>query len=432
MPEYGARRWSLPKIGGIVAGIQQSTDATGTVLHESMDSLLANPERLLSTLVHEAKEYAIFLVDAGGRIVGWNPGAATIFGWTSSEILGQPVAVTFTEEDRARGIPEKERATATAKGRADDKRWHERKDGSRIFIDGFTAAIRDEDGGLQGFVKIGQDATERKQLEEKHAALAERELEAKRAAEEVSRRLYEAEREARNQAERNSRAKDELVAVLAHELRTPMAAIVGWTQLVRSRDDDHGLCRDAIEQIQNSANIQAALVDDMLEVSRIILGRFEVDLKPLRIFDVLRSAVFSTRPMQEEKGITLDVDIPEEEITILGDSRRLHQVFWNLLSNAIKFTPAGGTISVRSETREKDVEIIVSDTGEGIEPSQLSALLEHGTSQEGSKRAGLGLGLRIVKHIIAAHHGTLSGSSEGRGKGSQFTVTLPRPSVHNA
>lgn len=241
-------------------------------------------------------------------------------------------------------------------------------------------------------------------------------------------RLYEAERTAREAAEGANKAKDEFLSVLSHELRTPLTPIIGYTEMLRRRRNvsPETLAR-AIEVIDRSARMQARLVSDLLDVSRIITGKLDLDLHPVDLGVVMRAAVEALRPEAVARSVQLHTHL-EIAARVIGDSDRLQQVFWNLLSNAIKFTPEGGQVHVWLDRDENEARITVQDTGKGIAPALLPHVFERfWQADSSSTRAygGLGLGLAIVRHLVEAHGGRVSAESAGPGTGATFRVWLP-------
>jgi signal transduction histidine kinase/CheY-like chemotaxis protein len=254
-----------------------------------------------------------------------------------------------------------------------------------------------------------------------------RDLRAHKLAEAERARLLEAERTARAQAESANRAKDQFLAMVSHELRTPLTAILGWTQMLRAGILAAEKQQRALDTIERNARIQAQLVDDLLDVARILAGKLELELEPVEIASVVASAVETVRPAAETKDVRIEVAV-ESTAPLIGDSRRLQQVVWNLLSNAVKFTPRGGQATLRVERREGDIAITVTDTGAGIAPELLPHVFERFRQAENvsTRRAGgLGLGLSIAHHIVTAHRGEIRAYSDGPGKGARFVVLLP-------
>jgi PAS domain S-box-containing protein len=239
------------------------------------------------------------------------------------------------------------------------------------------------------------------------------------------------EQELRSEAEAASRAKDEFLAVVSHELRTPLNSILGWTVILRgrkpSKEIDHGLV-----VIERNARAQAKLVEDVLDVSRVISGKLSLTLGHTNVSDAIEAAVETVAPAAEDKHIAISCEVGESTLAITADASRVQQIVWNLLSNAVKFTPKGGRISISASRRGSEICISVVDTGEGILPSALPFVFEPFQQADSSttrQHGGLGLGLAIVKHLVSAHGGTVSVSSEGKGKGSTFVVRLPARSA---
>ncbi len=236
------------------------------------------------------------------------------------------------------------------------------------------------------------------------------------------------EREARKEAEIASRAKDEFLGTLSHELRTPLNAIFGWTRILSTGGLDEETFSRAVETIERNAKLQARLIDDMLDVSRIISGKLRLDAQPVDLTSVINAAVDTSRPAADAKDIRVQVVLDFGAGAILGDPVRLQQVIWNLLSNAIKFTPKGGRVQIQLERVNSHVEITVSDTGTGIDQEFLPHVFERFRQADSSitrRHGGLGLGLAIVRHLVELHGGTVSASNRGEGQGAVFLVTLP-------
>ncbi|HEX8252930.1 MAG TPA: ATP-binding protein [Thermoanaerobaculia bacterium] len=278
-----------------------------------------------------------------------------------------------------------------------------RSDGTSFPVEFCASPMRDVDGHLLGSVITFRDITERR---------------AASMAAEAERRYHEAEAQ--------NRAKDNFLATLSHELRTPMTSILGWVQFLRTGHFDESELREALQTIESSARLQARLIDDMLDVSRMILGKFQVDLKPTRLAEIVEAALTTARPMAADNDVQLTWNIDERETLVDADASRIQQVIQNLLSNAIKFTPAGKQVDLRLERLDGTMRIRVCDEGEGIEPTFLPYVFDRLRQAEGSNnRSGLGLGLAIARHIVELHHGEITADSEGAGKGACYTETLP-------
>jgi len=278
-----------------------------------------------------------------------------------------------------------------------------RPEGTSFPVEFCASPMRDENADLVGSVITFRDVTE------------------KRAAAQAA----EAERRYR-EAEAQNLAKDNFLATLSHELRTPMTSILGWVQFLRSGHFDEQELEEALRTIESSARLQARLIDDMLDVSRMILGKFQVDLEPTRISDIVEAALTTARPMAADNEVQLTWEIGDRDALVDADPSRIQQVIHNLLTNAIKFTPAGKHVDLKVDRLGEHLRIRVTDEGEGIDPAFLPYVFERLRQAEGSnKRSGLGLGLAIARHIIELHHGEIIAESEGPGRGARFTVTLP-------
>ncbi|WP_243147048.1 ATP-binding protein [Scytonema sp. UIC 10036] len=257
-----------------------------------------------------------------------------------------------------------------------------------------------------------RDITERKELEKRQEA------------------LLESERVARAEAERIGRLKDEFLATLSHELRTPLNAILGWSQLLRKNNIGSADLKKGLETIERNARSQAQIIEDLLDMSRIISGKVRLDIQEMNLTSVIQSAIESLLPTVQAKEIRLQTLFDVLPHPMAGDPNRLQQVVWNLLSNAIKFTPKGGRVRVSLEQVNSHVELTISDTGQGIKPEFLPYVFDRFRQADGSTTrqfGGLGLGLSIVKQLVELHGGTVQAASPGEGQGAQFTVVLPLP-----
>ncbi|MEH2207526.1 MAG: ATP-binding protein [Nostoc sp.] len=266
------------------------------------------------------------------------------------------------------------------------------------------------DGQFKGYIGSVIDITERKVAE------AERD------------RLLELEQAARTEAERANRIKDEFLAVLSHELRSPLNPILGWARLLQTREFDTAALKKAIATIERNAQLQAQLIEDLLDVSRILQGKLNLKMLPVNLVLVIEAGLETVRLAAEAKNIQIQTMLDASFGQVLGDSGRLQQVIWNLLSNAVKFTPEGGKIDIQLECVDAQAEITVSDTGKGISPEFLPYVFEYFRQADGTttrKFGGLGLGLAIVRHLIELHGGTIQAESLGEGQGAIFRVRLP-------
>jgi signal transduction histidine kinase len=240
--------------------------------------------------------------------------------------------------------------------------------------------------------------------------------------------LLEREQQARLQAQAANRSKDEFLATLSHELRTPLNAILGWTQLLASGQLDEPTARRAIMIIERNTRLQAQLIDDLLDISRITTGKLRLDLQVVTVRSIIEAAVDSAMPTADAKAISLECDLSPEANTIRCDPARMQQVVWNLLSNAIKFTQEHGRVSVSERRNGGSVVLTVTDTGVGIDPEFLPHVFDRFRQQDTAitrVHGGLGLGLSIVQHIVDQHSGSIEASSGGKGQGATFLVTVP-------
>ncbi|MCE9556737.1 MAG: response regulator [Planctomycetes bacterium] len=253
-------------------------------------------------------------------------------------------------------------------------------------------------------------------------------IEAIRLGQHERQQLLESERAARQEAERAGRMKDEFLATLSHELRTPLNAIFGWAQIMKLDPTNADAIAEGIDVIDRNVRLQTQLIEDLLDVSRIISGKVRLDIQSVEIADVIEAAVQSVMPALSAKEIRLSKSVNPATISVSGDPGRLQQVLWNLLTNAVKFTPKGGMIEIRAQRIQSHVEISVSDTGEGIHPAFLPQLFERFSQADASttrKHGGLGLGLSIVRNLVEMHGGTIRAQSQGSGQGATFLIRLP-------
>jgi PAS domain S-box-containing protein len=475
-------------------------------------------EDLYRRSIEEVKDYAIFMTDPGNLVVSWNLGAERILGYREAEITGQSAALFFTPEDRARGEHERELATAAAEGRAEDERWHVRRDGTRFWASGVVTPVRSNGGTLLGFTKVMRDMTERRRLEEERdrffklsvdmlciagldgylrrvnpafghtlgyteeellsapvfdfvhpedrdATVADYEklargepttnLENRFRCKDGSyrwvgwsyfpvpeeglaygvgrdmterKRIHEVLTLRAEELEQANRIKDEFLATLSHELRTPLTAMLGWSRMLRSGQLDEAGRARAVQVIERNAEAQSKLIEDLLDVSRIITGKLRMEVQPVVLAPVVETAVNGLRPAAEAKRLRLDSSLDPAAGPVMGDPARLQQVVTNLLSNAIKFTPEGGRVEVRLERSGERARLVVSDTGVGIRPEALPHVFERFHQADSSNtraHGGLGLGLAIVRHLVESQGGSVSAESEGEGLGAVFTVDLP-------
>ncbi|MEO7209252.1 MAG: PAS domain S-box protein [Steroidobacteraceae bacterium] len=407
--------------GELVGFAKVTRDLTQRRVHE--EDLRRSEERF-RLLVEGVSDYAIFMLDPNGRVSTWNSGAERIKGYTASDIIGQHFSIFYPQEVRESGWPDHELQVAAEKGKFVDTGWRLRKDGATFWANVTITALRDDAGQLLGYAKLTRDLTEAKRVEAIETVNQQRQ------------ELLDAERNARMTAQRTTRLKDEFLATLSHELRTPLSAILGWTQLLLRGEPRKGPeeQKRAIEVIDRNARAQVKLIDDLLDLSRVMTGKLRLDLHQVSFASVVKAAVESARPSADVKGIRLKaiLDSSSQDI-VSADSARLQQVVWNLLTNAIKFTPKGGQVQVLLQRVNSHLELSVSDTGIGIPANYLPHVFDRFSQKDSSTTrnfGGLGLGLAICKQLVELHGGSIRAASSGEGKGATLSVQLPVSIVH--
>ncbi|HWL75634.1 MAG TPA: PAS domain S-box protein, partial [Burkholderiaceae bacterium] len=400
-------------------GRPQNATATVLDLSERNRALQASreSEERLRLVIENAREYAIFSMSSDRGITSWNSGAQRLLGYSESEVIGRSGDIIFTAEDRAAGAPEHEAAVAFAEGRSADERWHVRKDGSRFWGSGAMMAMHDANNETIGLLKIFRDETGVREASE---ALARSESELTRALKD--------NQLARAELEAAGRAKDRFLAVLSHELRTPLTPVIMAVQTLSRRPDISEPAREVLEMIRRNVKIESHLIDDLLDLTRVTRGQFEVVVEPMDVHVAIQGAVEICEPDIRGKDQTLTVTLDAEAHIINGDFTRVQQVVWNLLKNASKFTRRGGAIRVSTSSGDTKCCITVADNGIGIDPTVLPTIFEaftQGGEWVAREYGGLGLGLAISKATIEAHGGSIKVESKGSGSGSTFTVELP-------
>jgi PAS domain S-box-containing protein len=401
--------------GELVGFAKVTRDLTQRRAHE--EDLRRSEERF-RLLIEGVADYAIFMLDPNGRVSTWNMGAERIKGYTADEIIGQHFSIFYPQEAKDSGWPDHELRVAAEKGKFVDTGWRLRKDGTTFWANVTITALRDDAGQLLGFAKLTRDLTQAKRAEAMETANQQRE------------EMLDAERNARMAAQRATRLKDEFLATLSHELRTPLSAILGWTQLLLRPDASKGpeQQKRAIEVIDRNARAQVKLIDDLLDLSRVMTGKLRLDLHQVSLGSIVEAAVDSARPSADVKGIRLKAILSSNSDIVSADSARLQQVVWNLLTNAIKFTPKGGQVQVLLQRVNSHLELSVSDTGVGIPANYLPHVFDRFSQKDSSTTrafGGLGLGLAICKQLVELHGGSIRAASLGEGRGATFSVQLP-------
>ena len=363
--------------------------------------------RELAAIV-ETSDDAIVSKDLNSTIRSWNRGAERIFGYTADEMIGRSIRTIIPEE---RWAEEDEVLRQLRQGNrvVHFETIRRRKDGTDVHVSRTISPIRSAAGVVVGASKIARDITERRHAEAERA------------------RLLEREQVAHTEIERASRLKDDFLAVLSHELRTPLNAVMGYAQLLLTGAVTPDASAHALHAIQRNAQAQARLVESLLDLSRVLAGKLELDVEALELSSIIALAIDAVTPDALKKQIAVRV-VGTDNVRVLADGTRLQQVFWNLLSNAIKFTPSGGEVTVDVTSTKNEAVIRVSDNGRGIKGSLLPFVFDRFRQGEGEStrsRTGLGLGLALVREMVQAHKGTVTAESAGEGLGSTFTVRLP-------
>ncbi|MDH6165475.1 PAS domain S-box-containing protein [Variovorax boronicumulans] len=390
------------KIEGAILNFFDITD-----LRAAEAKVRAGEERL-RMVAATTRDFAIITTDPAGLITTWNRGAERIFGYTEEEMLQHPIASIFTPEDQAHGVPEEEMRRAVETGRAEDDRWHLRKNGSRFFCSGVMTALDASAGG--GFAKIGRDMTGTKQLE-----LAQ------------EHRLVKEKKTSLN-AQLANELKDRFLAVMSHELKQPLNLIQMNAELLMRLPGvaDNPKVQRLGEAIRGAVASQSRIINDLLDLSRIRTGKLRLNRVAVDLGELVRTAATAAIAGAPGKQIALDAHC-EADVVCNGDRVRVEQIAWNLLSNAAKFTPDGGRITVRVAPENGFARLTVTDTGCGIAPEFLPHVFGMFNQAEAvaSPNGGLGIGLALVYELALAHGGRAEAHSEGIGHGATFSVWLP-------
>ena len=382
-----------------------------------MERKLKEREQWLTTVLKSIGD-AVISSDINGKVTFMNFVAEALTGWKQEEVLGRDATEIFTiVNEQTRFLIENPLTKVLQSGvvlALPEQAILIARNGTEIVIDDTTSPLKDDKGNITGAVWVFRDITFAKQQEK-----ALRESEA---------RLLATERQARADAEAANRIKDEFLAVLSHELRSPLNPILGWTKLLLSRKFDQAKTAKALETIERNAVLQSQLIEDLLDVSGILQGKLSLNPCPVDLAVTIKAATETVRLAAQAKSICLNTLLEPTVGQVSGDSSRLQQIVWNLLSNAVKFTPTGGRVDIRLESIGGQAMITVSDTGKGIKPEFLPYVFDYFRQADSTTTrtyGGLGLGLAIVRHLVELHGGTVKAESPGEGKGATFTVTLP-------
>ena len=378
---------------GVLTGFAKITRDLTT--QRAFVEALRQSEERFRLLVDNVKDYAIFMLDPDGYVVSWNAGAARIKGYTREEIIGQHFSNFYTREEAAAGKPARELAIARQLGQVEDEGWRVRKDGTTFWANVNITAVYDESNRLRGFAKVTRDLTERREREE----LA-----------------------------RSSERMRKFLATLAHELRNPLAPVrnaIGVMQLEAGVSPTLARSRDLIDR---QVTHLTRLVDDLLDVGRIMSDKVELRLARVDLAEVVARAIEAARPFTDSREQSVGTHMPVEPLIVHGDTTRLVQVLQNLLHNASKFSPPGSRIEIFGRVDHQMAVLEVRDHGRGIPARSLDAIFElFAQEKEGQSlgEGGLGIGLTLCKSLVELHGGSIIASSEGAGCGSSFTLSLP-------
>ena len=367
------------------------------------ESALRDTAEQFHILVDSVEEYAIYLLDPSGNVVTWNTGAQKIKGYTAKEIIGKNFACFYTAEDVAADRPQRNLREAARRGHIRDQGLRVRKDGSTFEAEVVLTALRDASGSIRGYSKVTRDITDQ-----------------------IRSREFEAEKIA---AQKASKSKDDFLAALSHELRTPLTpALAAATYLEDNAAKLPPEFVDDVQIIKRNVQLQARLIDDLLDLTRIARGKFHLHLESCDAHSIIRNAIETASSAIAAKKLKLSTKLHAREHWIWADCIRLQQVFWNLINNAVKFTSPGGQIGIQTYNDERGRFCFdIADNGIGIEPERLASLFkpfEQADASVSRQFGGLGLGLAISKHLVELHYGKIEAGSRGRSFGATFKVTL--------
>jgi PAS domain S-box-containing protein len=357
-------------------------------------------------VINQSAPTPIFVKDREGRIIYANPATLEALGKPASEVIGCRDRDLYSSRELGAIVSDNDQRIMES---GETQVVEESPDGIRTYL-GTKAPYRNQVGEVIGLIGIANDISDR--------VLFERDRE----------RILQQEKAAREAAEKANRIKDEFLAVLSHELRSPLNPILGWSKLLRTGKVDASKTTEALATIERNAKLQSQLIEDLLDVSRILQGKLSLNVMPVTLSIIIGAAQETVRLAAEAKNIQIQTVLAPNIGQVLGDIGRLQQIFWNLLSNAVKFTPVGGQVEIRLMQINHDAQIQISDTGKGINPDFLPHVFEHFRQEDGAttrKFGGLGLGLAIVRQLVELHGGTVFVNSPGEGQGATFTVRLP-------
>jgi PAS domain S-box-containing protein len=383
-----------------VEAFAEESDSVRTTLDQRELALAANQSKL--NLVTEAIPQIVWTTGPDGQTDWINGRWREYTGLEPSECVGVDWLASYHPDDQAITL-ERWRHCVRAEEPFEIEYRLRRHDGAYRWFLGRGIPIRDENGRIARWFGTCTDIDDQKQTQARLLAATE-------------------------ESSRLNRLKDEFLATVSHELRTPLQSILGWARMLKTGQLPQERALAALDTIERNAKAQAQLIEDILDISRIITGKVRINTQSVELTELLNSALDTAQPAARAKGITLNSEVPSDLGLLLGDADRLQQVVWNLLSNAVKFTPAGGTISLEALRDQSNVRIRVTDDGQGIDPNFLPYVFDRFRQADaGPTRAhgGLGIGLAIVRHIVEMHGGVVEVLSAGLGHGATFTVSLP-------
>src|SRR4051812_1079865 len=402
----GSRFWALvvitavyDKTGALTGFAKVTRDLTE---RRAAEERLRASEEQFRLLIDRVEEYAIYLLDPNGRVATWNAGAEKIKGFTADEIVGKNFACFYTADDVAAGRPQYNLEAAARLGHVRDEGLRVRKDGTTFYADVVITALRDKMGRLRGFSKVTRDMTDQ---------IRSREIEAEKMA-----------------ALKANAAKDEFLAKLSHELRTPLTpALAAASFMAENLAELPEKFSEDIHLIRRNVQLEARLIDDLLDLTRISTGKIELHQQRVDAHAVGRDALIMARSDIHRKGLSVTTHWDAKQHHVWADPVRLEQVFWNLINNAVKFTGPGGEITIQTWNENEELMFAIIDTGIGIEPTKQESIFdafEQGDRGTARQFGGLGLGLAICKNLVELHGGAIAVNSRGRGFGTTATVKL--------